>query len=100
MEMSVHLSRHADQRLRQRALRERDVALILASGTDLGDGRIVLQAVDAQRAIAERKREIERLQHLRGAIVVARDERLVTAYRADTERRKRRLRQAAREALR
>src|SRR5688572_2468005 len=98
MQSWTALSIHAGQRLRQRSLREHDVELILACGTDLGDGRITLYPRDAERAIIQRKQEIERLQHLRNAVVIAAG-KIVTVYRADSNRRRKSMRLAVREAL-
>ena len=98
MQSSTAFSHHASQRARQRSLREHDIDLILACGTDLGNGRIVLHPRDAGRAIEQRKQEIERLQHLRDAIVIA-AEKIVTVYRANSGRRKKAMRRAAREGL-
>lgn len=95
--MSVDFSSHAKQRLQQRGLREADVALILSCGTDLGNGRIVLRRSDADQEIVRRKREIERLQHLRDTIVVTLGSQIVTEFRVDTAERSRRLRQTLRE---
>lgn len=71
---------HAGARLRQRGLRERDLALLLDAATPLADDAWLLTAADADREIARRKREIEHLQRLRGCKVVLSGDAIVTVY--------------------
>jgi hypothetical protein len=72
------LTHHAEARIRQRGLRERDVALVLDAATPLADDAWLLTASDADREIAIRKREIEQLQRLRGCKVVVAGDAIVT----------------------
>ena len=75
---SLALTRHAEARIRQRGLRERDLALVLEAATPLAHDAWLLTAVDADREIARCKREIEQLQRLRGCKVVVSGDAIVT----------------------
>ena len=90
------LTRHAETRMRQRGIRERDVSLILACATRIDDETWLLRERDARRAIEDRKREIQALERLAGCKVVARGESVVTAYRSRPADRKRTLRRGMR----
>jgi len=73
---------HARGRIRQRGLRERDVEFILNYGTDTGDG-VILAKKDAQRIIANAKRQIEAAERLVNKRVVADGEEIITVFHAD-----------------
>ena len=87
------LTRHAETRMRQRGIRERDVLLILTCATRIDDETWLLRDRDARRAIENRKREIQALERLAGWKMVARGESVVTAYRSRPADLKRTLRQ-------
>jgi len=89
---ALALTRHAEARIRQRGLRERDVALVLDAATPLADEAWLLTAADADRAIAIRKREIEQLQRLRGCKVVVSGDAVVTVCHTRPAIRRRALR--------
>jgi orotate phosphoribosyltransferase-like protein len=80
----LNLTRHAAARMRQRGLRDADISVLLDIATRLvDDAWLVTDAdadadADADREIAQRKREIERLQRLRGCKFVLSDDALVT----------------------
>ena len=74
------LTRHANERMRQRGLRDRDIELVLACGTDGPHGRVALLGRDAAKEIAECKRRIRMLERLRGWVVVYEDGVVVTCY--------------------
>jgi hypothetical protein len=76
------LTMHAEARLRQRGLRERDVEFILRFGTDHGD-RVILSAQDVQRIIIEAKRMITMAERLRNKTVVANDGEIITVFHAN-----------------
>lgn len=86
---TLALTRHAEARLRQRGLRDRDLALLLDSATPLADDAWLLMDADADREIARRKREIEQLQRLRGCKVVVAGDVIITVchMRPDAGRR-------------
>jgi hypothetical protein len=71
-------------RLRQRGLREGDVALVLAHGTPTAEA-VVLTDKDVERAVAECRRQIAQLERLRGTAVFTREEAVVTAFRPDRD---------------
>ncbi|MCC6006393.1 MAG: hypothetical protein JJU40_01800 [Rhodobacteraceae bacterium] len=75
---NLAISRHAAARMRQRGIRERDLALVLEAATPLAHDAWMLTAADADREIARRKREIEQLQRLRGCKVVVSGNAIVT----------------------
>ena len=90
------LTLHAEIRMRQRGIRERDVPLILTCATRIDDETWVMRDRDARQAIEERKREIQALERLAGRKVVVRGESVVTAYRSRPADLKRTLRQGRR----
>ena len=81
-------SSHAEERLRQRGYRERDVRLVLECGTPTPDA-VLLTGKDVAREVAECRRRIARLEKLRGTAVFLAEETVVTIYRPDRERTKR-----------
>ena len=82
------LSDHAEERLRQRGYRERDVETVIAYGTLCADA-IVLTDKDVRRAIETKKREIQDLERLRGTAVVVQDGVVATVYRPGRRRMRR-----------
>ena len=78
----IGLTRHAEARLRQRGLRERDVEFILRFGTDSGD-RVILSAQDVQRIIMEAKRMIAMAERLVNKTIVATDGEIITIFHAN-----------------
>ena len=75
------LSYHAEVRMRQRGLRNEDVALILRCASDIGDDVYFLSRKDADREIRQRKQEIQALERLCGQKLVVADSTVVTCYR-------------------
>ena len=73
---------HAAQRLQQRGMREKDIDLVLASGTQIDDDSFLLTAKDVAREKRRRKREIQALERLCGVKVVIRQGVIVTCFRA------------------
>ncbi len=76
------LTRHAQTRMRQRGLRDRDIRLVLECGTQAPHGRVMLRNQDVEREITECKRRIQLVGRLRGAVVVCEDGCVVTCYHA------------------
>ncbi|WP_333834429.1 hypothetical protein [Rubrimonas sp.] len=76
--IALALTRHAEARMRQRGLRDRDLALVLDAATPLADDAWLVTDADADREIVRRKREIEQLQRLRGCKVVVSGDAIVT----------------------
>ena len=80
--MTHHLSDHAKARLRQRGLREQDLAVILDAGTSLDTESVLLLDQDVKREVRRRKHEIAALERLRGCrVVLGRESSVVTVYR-------------------
>lgn len=88
---SVILTHHARARLRQRGMKESDLEIVLRYGTNVREG-VVLTDRDVSKAIRERRREIQRLEHLRGRTVIIEEGVVVTAYTAKDRDLKRKLR--------
>lgn len=74
------ITRHGEARMSQRGIREADLDLILAHGSDIGRDRIVLMKRDAAKAIQTLKRQIARIERLTDKVLVVEDGCLVTAY--------------------
>jgi hypothetical protein len=74
------LTRHAEVRIRQRGLRDADVALLMTAATPVGGDAWLMTNIDAAREIAKRKREIQQIERLRGMKVVVDGNVVVTAY--------------------
>jgi S-adenosylmethionine:tRNA-ribosyltransferase-isomerase (queuine synthetase) len=79
--MPIHYSKHALARIRQRGIRESDIPVIVAAGTQMGDDSVFLLDQDVEREIQKRKLEIAVLERLRGCRVVIAGETVVTVYR-------------------
>ncbi len=75
---ALAFTRHAEVRIRQRGLRESELALVLDAATPLADDAWLLTTADVDREIAQRKHEIEQLQRLRGCKVVLSGDSIVT----------------------
>jgi hypothetical protein len=94
MSSSLHLSHHADARIRQRGVRASDLALVVAHGTPVDDGYF-LRTRDVAAAEAEMKRTITRLHRLEGAFVAVADDTVLSVYRPCKVRRRKLLAGAA-----
>ena len=73
---------HAAQRLQQRGMREKDLDLVLACGTQVDDDSFLLTEKDVAREKRKRKFEIQALERLSGVKVVVRQGVIVTCFRA------------------
>lgn len=76
----LSLSAHAEARMRQRGLRPGDLACVVALGRAIEGGAFLLAAAEADGEIARLKRQIGRLERLRGAKVVLSGDLVLTAY--------------------
>lgn len=83
----IVLTRHADQRLRQRGRSNVDIEIVLRHGTRLARDSVVLLNKDADREVARLKREIARLDRLRGWKVVEDCGCIITTYKPSRVRR-------------
>lgn len=76
------ITQHADARIRQRGLRDADLALLLSAATAVAPDAYLLTAADAEREIRRRKREIEQIERLRGCKVVVDGGTIISVYRS------------------
>lgn len=83
---------HAARRMRQRGMRDADLALLLDTADQIAPDAYALTDRAAAEAIAARKREIQRLEKLQGWIAIVEGGRVITCYRAQREPRKRLMR--------
>lgn len=73
-------TRHAETRMQQRGIREKDISLIIALGTQVDDETWIMRKRDVARGIEILKRGIQVLQRLANRKVVMRDGQVITAY--------------------
>ena len=78
--IDISYTRHAETRMQQRAIRERDIPLIIELGTQVDDETWLMRNRDVAREIAIRKREIQVLERLANCKVVMLGEHVITAY--------------------
>lgn len=82
---AVDMTRHANARIRQRGLTEHDVNLIRAVGETVEDGFLMTnRAIDLQ--VQALRRQIARMERLRGVAVIEDGNTIITVYRADRKR--------------
>ncbi len=91
MTADLHLTRHAEVRMRQRGVRERDLDLMIEHGTLTDDG-VLLTRRDAAAAIGEHRRAIAQLERLKGTAVILDGATVLSVYRPDREKSRRMLR--------
>ena len=84
----IRLTKHADQRLRQRGRSQTDIQEILQFGTRLNSDCVVLLDKDADREVARLKQGITRLERLRGWKVVEVGGCVITIYKPTRIRRR------------
>ena len=89
---NIIYTRHAETRMQQRAIRERDIPLIIELGTQVDDETWILLKRDVSREIDIRKREIQKLERLENRKVVMRGGHVITAYPSRPADQKRTLR--------
>lgn len=94
--MNPTLSRHAESRVRQRGIRERDTDLILKIGTLIDSDSVFVLDKDVDREVRLLKQEIAALERLRGIRAVLSANTVVTIYRASPKTEKRLLRHSRR----
>lgn len=86
------LTDHAQKRMNQRGLRDADLRLLLASATQVSSDSYLLTREDVAREIAERKRDIQRLERMSGYKVVVDGETIITCYRSSARNQQRTMR--------
>ncbi len=75
-------TRHAEKRVAQRGIREKDLDLAMEMGTDVPGG-ILVREKDCDEVVRQLKRRIERVQRLKGVYIVVAGESIITAYHAN-----------------
>ncbi len=80
--LDLHMTNHAEARMRQRGFRKADVDLVLSVATCVGEDAFFLTDQDASREIERRKREIQQLERLRGSKIIVAGDALITLYHA------------------
>ncbi len=88
----ITYTRHAETRMQQRGIREKDIPLIIEWGTQVDDEAWIALRRDVAREIEIRKREIQVLERLANCKVVMRGKSVVTAYPSRPADQKRTLR--------
>ncbi len=97
--IDISYTHHAETRMRQRAIRERDIPLIIELGTQVDDETWLMCNRDVAREIAIRKREIQVLERLANCKVVMLGEHVITAYSSRPADQKRTLRRGRQKGL-
>ena len=92
-------TRHAETRMQQRGIGEKDIPLIIALGTQVDDETWILLQRDVARGIKILKRGIKVLERLVNRKVVIRGGRVITAYPSCPADQKRTLRRGGRKGL-
>ena len=92
-------TRHGAIRMRQRGMKNEDVALILAHATQVDNGTWMLLKRDANHAIKHHKQEIQALERLKNVKLVMCSDGVVTAYPSRRTDQKRTLRRGKRKGL-
>ena len=89
---AIDCTPHARLRMRQRGVRDDDLAFILSCATSVDGETLILRNRDVQREVEARKREIRILERLKGQLLVIRNGRAVTTYKPQPAVIKRKLR--------
>lgn len=97
--IDIHYAPHAETRMQQRAIRKKDVPLIIELGTQIDDETWFMCNRDVTREIESLKREIHRLERLANCKVVMRGGRVITAYPSRPADQKRTLRRGRQKGL-
>lgn len=92
-------TRHGATRMRQRGMKNEDVALILAYATQVDDETWMLRERDVNHAIRDCKQEIQALERLKNVKLVMCSYGIVTAYPSRPADQKRTLRWGKRKGL-
>ena len=97
--IDIRYTHHAEMRMQQRAIRERDIPLIIELGTQVDDETWFMRNRDVAREIEIRKQEIQALERLANCKVVMRGEHVITAYPSRPTDQKRTLRRGRQKGL-
>ena len=96
---SILSTHHGEVRMRQRGMKNGDVARILAYATQVDDETWMLRERDVIHAIRDCKHEIQALERLKNAKLVMCADGVVTAYPSRPMDQKRTLRRGRRKGL-
>ena len=88
----VSYTHHAETRMQQRGIREKDISLIIELGTQIDDETWFMRNRDVTREIENLKKEIHRLERLANRKIVVRKGQVITAYLSQPADQKRTLR--------
>lgn len=86
--LDLHITRHADVRMRQPGFRKGDIDLVFAEATRVADDAFFLTDQDAARGIERRKQEIQQLERLRGSKIIVEGGAFITLYHAEPKGRR------------
>ena len=78
------ITHHGRTRMSQRGIRDTDLQVILAHGTEIGRNRIMLKKRDAAKVIRDLKKQIADVERLTDKVLVVEEDRLITAYHQTT----------------
>lgn len=92
-------TRHAETRMQQRGIREKDIPLIIALGTQVDDETWFMRKQDVAREIDIRKGQIRALERLANRKVVMRGGEVITAYPSRPADQKRTLRRGRQKGM-
>ena len=97
--IDIVYSRHAETRMQQRGIREKDIPLIITLGTQVDDETWIMRNRDVTRGIEILKRRIRLLERLTNCKVVMRGGHVITAYSSRPADQKRTLRRARQKGM-
>lgn len=95
----VSYTHHAETRMQQRGIREKDISLIIELGTQIDDETWFMRNRDVTREIESLKKEIHQLERLKDLKVVMRRDQVITAYHSQLADQKRTLRHGRRKGM-
>ena len=81
---NITITHHGETRMSQRGIRETDLDVLFAHGTDIGLDRIMLMRRDAAKVIRDLRKQIANIERLTNKVLVVVDGHLVTAYHQTT----------------
>ena len=81
---ALTITRHGETRMSQRGIREIDLDVLLAHGTEIGRGRIMLKKRDAAKVIQNLKKQIANIERLTDKVLVVTGGHLITAYHQES----------------
>lgn len=89
---ALRFTRHAETRMRQRGLRDADIALVMEVASPAGPDAWLLTDADISEETARLRHRIQSIERLRGCKVVVAGDAVITAYRSNAKNQRRSLR--------